>query len=93
MPVNFSPLLCLFLNSVTTLMGFMPAFSARVNGIIYKASAYALKIMASSPLSVVICSLSLCEISISADPPPVIKDLLFINDRITHKASCNDLSA
>jgi hypothetical protein len=38
-PVYFSPLLCLFLSYVTTLMGFIPAFSANVNGIIYKASA------------------------------------------------------
>ena len=38
-PVQFSPLLCLFLSSVTTLIGFIPAFSERVNGMIYRASA------------------------------------------------------
>lgn len=79
--------MCLFLNYVTTLIGFIPAFSAKVNGIIYKASAYALKIIASRPFNVFMCCINLYEISIYGDPPPVIKALLLISDLITHKAS------
>ncbi len=41
-PWYFSPWLCLFLNSVTILIGFKPAFSAKVNGITSNASANAL---------------------------------------------------
>lgn len=58
-PVQFSPLLCLFLNSVTTLIGFIPAFSAKVKGIISRASAYALKMIASMPLRELAYSLNL----------------------------------
>lgn len=61
-PVYFYPLLCLFLSSVTTIIGFIPAFSAKVNGMISSASAYALKMMASSPFNVFICSDNLYEI-------------------------------
>lgn len=38
-PAFLNPLACLVLNSVTTLIGFNPAFSANVNGITSKASA------------------------------------------------------
>ena len=58
-PENCSPLECFFLNYVTTLIGFIPAFSASVNGIISRAYEYALKIIASIPFKDVICSLSL----------------------------------
>ena len=39
MPQSFAPFACLFLNSVTTLIGFNPAFSDKVYGIISSDSA------------------------------------------------------
>lgn len=47
--------------------------------------------MASKPFNDVKCSYNLLEISISAEPPPVIKDLVLIKDLITHNASWSDL--
>ena len=49
--------------------------------------------MASSPFNEFWCSKSRWAISTSADPPPVIKDLLLTRDLITQRASCRDLSA
>jgi hypothetical protein len=52
MPAVFSPWACLFLSSVTVDIGFNPAFSARVNGIISNASANARKQYCSIPVRV-----------------------------------------
>lgn len=50
-PALFYPFWCLFLNSVTTTIGFRPAFSARVNGITSSASPNALTHIDSVPFN------------------------------------------
>lgn len=54
-PAFLSPIACLFLSSVTMEIGFRPAFSASVVGMISSASAKAWKQYASLPLSVWAC--------------------------------------
>merc|ERR1719370_2424786 len=74
-------------------MGLRPAFSARVEGIISRASANALKQYASAPVRVLACNISSLATSVSGAPPPAMRNLFLTRHLITHKASCKDLSA
>lgn len=68
-------------------MGFKPAFSAKVNGTISIALAYALRQIASRPSLLSASLASFTANSISGAPPPAIKAFLRTKQRITHKAS------
>ena len=82
-----NPFECLFLKSVTTYIGFIPAFSAKVNGMISRASAKARTIIEFISLRVLENSYNYIANSISGAPPPGIKPLFFTRDLTTHKAS------
>ena len=72
-PTLASPLACLDLNSVTTLMAFRPAFSANVLGMTSRASANALKHMLSGYERVSASRESVFDMYVSGAPPPVPK--------------------
>mmetsp|Transcript_35791 Transcript_35791/g.78181 ORF Transcript_35791/g.78181 Transcript_35791/m.78181 type:complete len:238 (+) Transcript_35791:384-1097(+) len=92
MPKCFSPLVWSALNLVTILMGFSPAFSAKVKGMTSKAWAYSRTTMLSSPWRVRAQAPSFTHNSISGAPPPGIMALLFTKERTTHRASWIDRS-
>lgn len=77
MPAVISPWAWRFLNSVTVAIELSPAFSARVKGMISRASAYALKQYASTPVTDWACSDSRRDSSVSGAPPPAIRALQF----------------
>ncbi len=74
-PAVFSPCACLLRSSVTVEMGLRPAFSARVEGMISRASAYARTQYASMPPRLREYSANLSASSISGAPPPAIRAL------------------
>lgn len=92
-PVYISPSACLLRNSVTTDIGFNPAFSAKVYGITLSASANALTQYASEPPNVLAHFSNCIATSISGAPPPTRRYFSLTNDLTTQRASCNDLSA
>ena len=73
-------------------MGLSPAFSAKVKGMISKASAKDLMIILLTPSKVRPYAANFKEIWISGAPPPGIIPFSLTNDLTTHKASCMDLS-
>ena len=85
--------MCLFLNSVTKLMGSNPAFSASVYGISSRASPNALTQYESFPKISLEWAKSFEETSISTAAPPGTKDLFFTKALTTQRASWRDLSA
>mmetsp|Transcript_16167 Transcript_16167/g.39090 ORF Transcript_16167/g.39090 Transcript_16167/m.39090 type:complete len:238 (+) Transcript_16167:383-1096(+) len=92
MPKCFSPLVWSALNLVTMLIGFNPAFSAKVKGMTSKACAYSLTTMLSSPFKVRAQAANFTASSISGAPPPGIIALFFTRERTTHRASWMDRS-
>lgn len=74
-PAVFSPWACLLRSSVTVEMGLRPAFSARVEGMTSRASAYARTQYASMPARLREYSANLRASSISGAPPPAIRYL------------------
>lgn len=92
-PAYLCPRACLFLSSVTMLMGLRPAFSARVYGMTSRASANARTIKELTPFIYLDIFASCWEISTSGTPPPGTSPLFFTRERTTHKASCKLLSA
>ena len=87
MPAVYSPLACLFLNSVTVAMGLRPAFSANVYGTTSRASANCRKQYCSMPVSVLAYSVRRIESSISGAPPPAISALSLTRHLLNYRVS------
>mmetsp|Transcript_11668 Transcript_11668/g.18987 ORF Transcript_11668/g.18987 Transcript_11668/m.18987 type:complete len:285 (+) Transcript_11668:69-923(+) len=92
-PAVAHPSACWRRSSVTILIGFKPAFSAKVYGTTSKASAKALTQNWDCPLRVFAYWDRRRASSASGAPPPTMRNLFLTKQRTTHKASCNDRSA
>jgi len=86
-PAFLLPNACKFLSSVTTLIGLSPAFSARVKGIISKASANAFTQHYSAPDNSLEYFASFYDNSISIEPPPGMIPLFLTKHLTTQRAS------
>ena len=85
--------MCLFLNSVTKLIGSSPAFSANVYGINSSDSPYCLTQYESVPNISREYACSFYDTSISTEAPPGTKNLFLTRALTTQSASWRDLSA